>query len=410
LAFNQGIMKKKFLFSIWFWAVTVFIMLWGAGCSKDEDLIPEPVSYTALIYMAADNSMDSEVDYTVEQLKEGAKKSGGTVVVYLDSKNEEPRLFSISAEGTEIPLKSYGEENSASAGTLARVIKETKEMVPADYFGLVYWSHAMGWLPREYTKTLKWAALKAERSFPRTRFLGLDDNLNDGIGFATVMEVDDMADALFDNGLEYIWFDVCLMGGVEALYELRNKCNYLVASPTEVLMEADYDASGIPYAKVLPYLFGGEDDLKQACQIYYNHYNAMKAEILRSETITLIDASQLDGLYNASSAILNGKLPTVSALDVSGLQVYHQGSIPPVFFDLGDVIQQCSTEAKYETFKEKLDKTVLYKAATSQFVDLNIDPDHFSGLSCYVPLSKWKNNSEYTYYFTLDWSGVYNEQ
>jgi hypothetical protein len=403
-------MRKEFWVTWWFWAVTGSVLFLGAGCSEDEDLTPEPVSYTTLIYMAADNSMDGEADYTLEQLKEGAKKSGGTVVVYLDREDEAPRLFRISPDGTEIPLKSYdGEENSASAGTLARVIEETKELVPADYFGLVYWSHAMGWLPREYTKTLKWTVLKAERSFPRTRYMGIDDNPNDGVGFPTVMEIDDLADALPDNGLEYVWFDVCLMGGVDALYELRNKCNYLVASPTEVLMEADYDASGIPYAKVLPYLFGGEDDLKQACRIYYDHYNGMKAEILRSATITLVDAGQLDGLYNEASTILNGKLATVSALDVSGLQVYHQGSIPPVFFDLGDVMQQCSTKAKYETFKEQLNHTVLYKAATSQFIDLTIHPDHFSGLSCYVPLSKWKNNPEYTYYFSLDWSGVFEQ-
>ena len=37
------------------------------GCSNDkEDLPPAPVSYTALIYMIADNSMDSDVDYSIK--------------------------------------------------------------------------------------------------------------------------------------------------------------------------------------------------------------------------------------------------------------------------------------------------------------------------------------------------------
>jgi len=402
-------MRKPFLFPILFWMFTGVLMLPGAGCSKDDgDLIPEPVSYTTLIYMAGDNSMDSEVDYTLEQLKAGAKKSGGKVVVYLDRKDAAPRLFSIAKDGTETPLMSYLEENSASAATLARVINETEELVPADRYGLVYWSHSVGWLPRDYTKTL--TSLKAERSFPRTRYLGIDDHPNDGEDFAAVMEVDEMAAVLSEKRFEYIWFDVCLMGGVEALYELRNTCNYMLASPTEVLMEAEYNASGIPYAKVLPYLFGGSDDLKQACQIYYDHYNRMKSDILRSATITLVDAGELDELYNVSSAILNGKLTSVSTLDLSGVQVYHQGSLAPVFFDLGDVIQQCGTQAQYEAFKEQLGKTVLFKAATSRFVDLVIDKDHFSGLSCYVPLSKWKENAEYTYYFTLGWSGVYSKE
>lgn len=402
-------MKKQFWFSQQFWLVTGFALLFLASCSKEDDDLPEPGSYTTLIYMAADNSMDSEVDYTLEQLKEGAKKSGGTAVVYLDREDETPRLFRISTDGTEIQLMSYDEENSASAETLARVLEETKELAPAGHYGLVYWSHSMGWLPREYTKSLKTATLKSESAFPRTRYLGVDDHPGDGTAWATVMEIDEMADALSDDGLEYIWFDVCLMGGVEPLYELRNKCRYLVASPTEVLMEADYDASGAPYAEALPYLFGGETELTKACQIYYNHYNGKKQEILRSATITLIDAGQLDGLYSAASAILNGKLAVASALDVSGLQVYHQGSIPPVFFDFGDVIKQLGSASEQETFQEQLDQTVIYKAATGKFVDLTIDPGHFSGLSCYVPLSKWQTNAEYAYYFTLGWSGVYGE-
>ena len=37
------------------------------------------------------------------------------------------------------------------------------------------------------------------------------------------MEIDALADALPDNVAEYIWFDVCLMGCIEGLYEMRNK-------------------------------------------------------------------------------------------------------------------------------------------------------------------------------------------
>ena len=401
--------EKRFWFSQQFWLVTGFALLFLA-CSKEDDDLPESVSYATLIYMVADNSMDSEVDYTLEQLKEGAQKSGGTAVVYLDRENEFPRLFSISTDGTEIPLMDYDEENSASAETLAKVLEETKELVPADRYGLVYWSHSMGWLPRDYTKSLKSSTLKSESVFPRTRYLGIDDHPGEGTTWATVMEIDKMADALPDQGLEYIWFDVCLMAGVEPLYELRNKCRFLVASPTEVLMEADYDASGAPYAEALPYLFGGETELKKACQIYYNHYNRKKQEILRSATISLIDAGQLDGLYSVTLDILNGKLANASALDVSGLQVYHQGNIPPVFFDFGDVVKQLGTATQQETFEQQLEQTIIYKAATGKFVDLTIDPEHFSGLSCYVPLSKWQANAEYAYYFTLGWSEVYGEE
>lgn len=40
--------------------------------------------------------MDDDVDYSISQLKAGAKQSAGTVVVYVDRMNEVPRLFKIT--------------------------------------------------------------------------------------------------------------------------------------------------------------------------------------------------------------------------------------------------------------------------------------------------------------------------
>lgn len=72
----------------------------------------------------------------------------------MDREGETPRLFSITQQGGEVPLKSYAEENSANPETLARVISEAKELVPSDRFGLVLWSHSMGWLPGGYDSDL----------------------------------------------------------------------------------------------------------------------------------------------------------------------------------------------------------------------------------------------------------------
>lgn len=236
-------------------------------------------------WLPADNSMDKDVDHTINKIKEGAKQSAGTTVVYLDRKNAPPRLFSISQKGEETLLKSYGEENSANAATLARVIRETKELLPSDQFGLVFWTHSMGWYPATYIPEAS------------VRYVGIDETPADRGSSMSVMEIDEIAEALPDRVAEYIWFDVCLMGSVEALYAFRNKAAYLVGSPTEVLLAADYDASGAPYAKILPSLFGGKEDLPRACKLFYDHYNGMKYEILRSASIALMDAGQLNGFY-----------------------------------------------------------------------------------------------------------------
>ena len=382
-----------------------------SGCSSDgdgDDLPPAPISYTTLIYMMADNSMDSDVEYSMNQLKAGAKHSAGTAVVYVDRMNEAPRLFKITQTGEEVPLKSYGEENSASVETLVRVIEETKELVPSERFGLVLWSHSMGWLPSGYSHNDTRSVWndKTEQAFPRTRYIGPDFHPGN-VTADTSIEIDALADGLPDGVAEYIWFDVCLMGSVEALYALRNKSDYLIASPTEVLAEANYDASGIPYSKVLPYLFGGMDELKQACNAYYNHYNGMKYDVLRSATITLVDATQLDGLYDAVHNVLSGHLEKAARLDAGGLQAYHTSDVPQVFFDLKDMVNTLK-DTNDAVWEAQLGRTVVYTAATSSFKEVAIDKNKFCGLSVYVPLDKWKENTEYKYYFErLEWGKIY---
>lgn len=390
--------------------VSLFLFLsLFTSCSDDErELPPAPISYTTLLYMMADNTMDSEVNYTISQLKTGARRSAGTAVVYVDRMNETPRLFKITQTGEEVPLKSYDEENSAHVETLKRVIEETKELVPADRFGLVLWSHSLGWVPsghsRNSTRTV-WGD-ETEQVFPRTRYIGPDFHPGN-VTTDTTIEIDALADGLPDGVAEYIWFDVCLMGSVEALYEMRNKSYYLIASPTEVLAEADYDASGIPYAKVLPYMFGGVEELKQACHAYYNHYNGMRHDILRSATITLVDAAQLDGLYDVVHHVLSGHLEETARMDVNGLQVYHTRDVPQVFFDLKEMVNTLK-ETPDAVLEAQLDRTVVYTAATASFKEVPIDRNKYSGLSVYVPLEKWKRNAEYEYYFKrLEWGNIY---
>ena len=51
------------------------------ACRHDEEELPSPVSFTALIYMVADSDMDSHVEYTLNQLKAGAGRSAGNTVI-----------------------------------------------------------------------------------------------------------------------------------------------------------------------------------------------------------------------------------------------------------------------------------------------------------------------------------------
>jgi hypothetical protein len=381
------------------------------ACGHDEEVFPTSVSFTTLIYMAADSDMDSQVDYTLDQLKAGARHSAGKVVVYLDRKDETPRLFSITQTGEEKLLKTYEEDNSADPDVLASIVSDVRTMLPAAKFGLVLWSHGMGWLPYGHSPA-KTAALRSERAFPNTRYICLDlTGMTEQTLRPHAMEIDALARTLPDD-MEYIWFDACLMGNIETFYALRRKCRYLVASPTNMLAEARYDASGVPYSKVLPCLFGGKDELVKACSYYMEHYRSRKFPILRSASITLADAGQLDSLYHTVRTLLKGNLSSLANQDKEGIQVYHTGNEPEVFFDMSGILKKAvsGTSPAYETFENQLKRTVLYKDATDKIINqLEINSGQYSGLSMYLPQAKWKNTREYRYYFEkMEWAEVYD--
>lgn len=130
------------------WLASLAIVFLLTGCWWDDD--DDSEEYVILVYMAADNNLDSDVTYSLIQMKEGVLTSSGTVVIYLDREGKTPRLFRLSPDGEEIALKEYAEENSADASTMARVIKEAKELVPSKKFGLIIWGHSMAWVPKGY--------------------------------------------------------------------------------------------------------------------------------------------------------------------------------------------------------------------------------------------------------------------
>lgn len=402
-------MKVWMCLTAWPCLLALSIMALTACGSSDDDSSATTPSFTVLVYMMADYSMDSQVDYTLEQLKAGMRHKGvGKLVIYLDRDPAAPRLLTIDNKGEEKTLKTYDEENSANPATLMRVIGEAKAAAPSEHFGLVLWGHATGWLPGGYSQELTRMG-SGKTSGLATRYMGFDGTPNEADP-KTVMEIDQLAKALPDGVADYIWFDACLMANAETFYELRTKCRYLIGSPTVVLAEARYDVSGVPYSSVLRYMFGDREQLVKACRAYYDHYEGKKYASLRSCSITMVDASAMDDLFAATHELLSGRLADVQAIDTSTVQAYHCDTDPHAFFDLGDVVRHVSPSGSAaDAFKASLSKAVVYHAA-SQYImkKLYIDPSRSSGLTLYIPMKTWKNTKEYGYYFKeMGWKGVY---
>ena len=267
------------------------------------------------------------------------------MVVYVDRPNQLAKLVRVSAKGENLLLKTYPDSDSGLANTLSTVFKETKALYPNQKYGLVIWSHADGWTP--------WTT---------TRATAPDNSTGNAI------DIDLLAQALPDGGLEHIWFDACFMGSIEVFYQLRNKARYLIGSPTEVVMASAYDASGIPYHKVLPYLLSHEETfLVTACKKYIQHYyEKPSGSTLQSVSIAMVKTSKLEDLYRATKIALANKSSSLDGISMDNLQTYHRPQYPfHIYYDLGDVVNQISGESTEWNNAHK--SCVIYKGATPRF-------------------------------------------
>lgn len=96
-----------------------------------------------------DNDLSDEYEARLGALTSGWRP-GMEVWVYADT----PKGASLSrlegrTEGVQLrTVESYGQENSASGAVLGRVLRTVWERCPAEGYGLLFFSHATGWLPQ----------------------------------------------------------------------------------------------------------------------------------------------------------------------------------------------------------------------------------------------------------------------
>ncbi len=385
-------MKSKMLKKAGYAIVFALSGVWA--CDRTEPPVPER-GRTVLIYMAADNSLDHYAVTNLKHIAEGMKGVGGRVLIYADRRYDVPRLLKI--RGGEKPLldtvKTYAEENSASPVTLHRVLEEMRALCPSESYGLILWSHGMGWLPENYSfPTGQMRRREWDFGIP-TKWFGQDVHRGEDSG-REYMEIDRLAESL-EGHFDFILFDACFMSSVEVLYELRDKADYFIVSPAEIIAE------GFPYDRIMPYLYGGADDLKRVCREYFDYYAHTLSSLYgaNSATVALVKAEELDTLAETMRGIV-GENDGVAAAEVWRYPL-STSSLPDVFYDLGDYVKTVGTDEQRARFQEQLKKTVVDKRATSEFFGKPVPDDKFSGLSVYIPQSRWQSMNEV--YSHLSW-------
>lgn len=352
---------------------TIYLLLFITffSCSNDEDYsepIRETYKHTAIIYMSADNNLSQNAQNGIEQLKKAQLNEEHNLIVYIDSNDNLPQLLKIENNEAKV-VKTYIEQNSADPIILNYILNDIANIFPSDTYGLVLWSHGSSWLPPQY----------------QTRSFG-SDNYNE-------MDISELAEAL-PIKYKYIIFDACFMGGIEVLYELKDKADYIISSPTEIL------TLGFPYTEIAPYLFLKEEkDLITISELFFNHYNNMSGAY-KSASISLVKTERLQRLAALNNELINKYPLTRWEYNQSEIQSLDLYSVS-LMYDYQDFLSKNYPENLLKEINQTLNELVLYKAHTDKFLN-KLEIKSFSGISCYVPNKRY--TQFHNYYKSLKWS------
>lgn len=358
----------------------LIVVLAVLSLSSCEKFFTDDYNKVVLIYLAANNNLSGYAEDNIEAVKSGflpSEDDKNIILVYKHLSGSTPELVRIfrDAQGNAVEdvVAVYEDQNSATGTVLKGVLNKIKTIFPAREYGLILWSHATGWLPEGYYNSTKGLGVYMEDPYAHIVKSFAEDR-------GTEMEITELRDAI-PYSLSYILFDCCFMGGIETVYELKDKADYIIGSPTEIL------ATSFPYDKIMDPLFESDSDLEEVCKIFYDEYAAPAGTIptvYNSATVALYDTDHLEELAAVCKTIFQNRRDAISRVDRYSVQPYYRFG-KDYFFDLRHYISKIATVQELALFDEALADVVIAKWTTPEF--LNIPIVNYSGISTYIPMA-----------------------
>lgn len=349
---------------------------YGSESEKTDRLPVNEKRHVLLLYSAGFNSLSSFLQEDIQDIRSGwlpsDSRNEDVMLIYSHAVTRDyatpssPVLFRVykDSDGQVVndTLVVYSKNTcSSSAGQLSEVLTYVKEEFPAKSYGMVFSSHATGYLPAGYysspsdykfewnmsyrsghrdalPKPVPYVEPVRDPSLPTVKSIGQDLAGPSDARVSYEIELPEFAAAL-PMHMSYILFDSCLMGGVEVAYELREKCDFLGFSPTEVLSE------GFDYRTLTTHLLSPEPDLKAVCEDYYNQY-ASQTGAYQSATISLVDCRRIEGLAGLCADLFEKYRTGLGLIAPERVQQYYTYS-KHWFYDLESIIFESGRAERY---------------------------------------------------------------
>lgn len=314
-------------------------------------------------------------------------------------------------ECIELRIKEISlDKSTISPETIGDILAQMAEVAPAKRYGVVFAGHGQGWITREALNSDKgiekfgvsynpWLVAEGAE---QTRAFG-ENNVQ--------LNIDELAMGIESSGVgfDYILFDACFMSNIEAIYDLRNSANYIIASPCEIM------GRGFPYHRTLPYLFtdyGESTDYNGAARSYHEYYKNEYVGNGRCGSITVYKCSEIEALADAVRGVMVSAKKSTE-YDSSTLQTY-EGQRYHQFYDFGEWVNVVATNSEaLDRFNAQMKECVVatytletFYSAYGTYGTYPINLDVYSGVTTSAPsdayTGEWKTTNWYKEVIALE--------
>ncbi|MBR1389407.1 MAG: hypothetical protein IJ569_07290 [Prevotella sp.] len=367
-----------------------------SSCSKKDEPEPETkYARTVLIYMAAENNLNSDADKNLTAIKQGVKSIGNNcLAVYVDKADSKANPYYLYFRNGEQADTIWTEtdELTADAAVLEKVARKAFSDNPASSYGLVLWGHASGWTINE--DSVAYTAMARRKAYG-----GDAGNNSPNSNGKYWMNIPSMAKALSQSGiphLAFIFADCCNFQCLESAYELRNVADYLIGSPAEI------PGVGAPYQTVVPAMFETSTFYSSIIDRYYE-----QREMGYDVPLSAIKLSEMGNLASATRTVLKTFAGSLDKYpDLTDVVYYYYDTSFNYFqqyYDPNSFILKYASADNYQIWKQAFDKAVVYKKIATEWMtnknpwgresDWNkyygnffkVTEENFGGVSMYIP-------------------------
>lgn len=358
----------------------LMVLLTLAACRKEplEEIRFQGESLILFYTIGHNNGLSGNIAQNLNEILEGelpSIESSEHVVLFLQhSDNSAPRLLRLGIDhsgknisrAVSLEEMSGWDSNSVSSSTdsLAHVLNYISRQFQARRNYLVLSSHGSGWMPAgAYDPSDVYTFI--ENTFGQD--LHKDGNKVYEMGVRLLAQ-------RLPMHFDAIIFDACLMAGVEVAYELKDKCDYIGFSPTEIM------SHGMYYQTMCKHLLN--NNVVSVAKDYMNYYRNRSGS--RCGCYTIVDCSRLEALAQACKAIFAAHRSDLDNIQPDQVQGYFRND-KHWYYDLKDVIENIGVdEEELRAFNDALDKAVLFTDHTDTFLGLRLE--RCCGLSTYLSI------------------------